>query len=74
MNNSQLNNMQHFTHQQFVTRPNLPLRRIIRLKQLIQYRLSGSASYDRLDDKAKRYGACFTKPIKLGTSTNAAVG
>lgn len=50
-------------------------RRILRLKQLMDLTgLSRSAIYDRLDPKSRRYDASFPKQIKLGGSTNSAVG
>lgn len=50
-------------------------RRILRLKQVIEITgLSRSAIYDRLDSKSRRYDAWFPKQLKLGTSSNAAVG
>ena len=75
MSNSQLSGTQQFASQQLGTVPNIVSRRILRLKQVVELTgLSRSAIYDRLDVKSKRHDASFPKQIKLGTSTNAAVG
>jgi prophage regulatory protein len=49
--------------------------RIIRIKQVIALTgLSRSTIYDRMDCKSPRYDMSFPKQVKLGISTQAAVG
>nr|WP_026471590.1 AlpA family phage regulatory protein [Alkanindiges illinoisensis] len=55
--------------------PPIASNRILRLKQVTALTgLSRSAIYDRLDPKSKRHDPHFPKQVKLGTSSNAAVG
>lgn len=57
------------------TTPPIASSRILRLKQVIALTgLSRSAIYDRLDPRSKRHDPHFPKQVKLGTSSNAAVG
>ena len=79
MHNQQHNHISATNTYQYSTSmpsvPNLSARRILRLKQITELTgLSRSAIYDRLDPKSKRHDSSFPKQVKLGGSTNAAVG
>lgn len=55
--------------QELSMKPSSSLKRILRIKQLIEtIGLGKSTVYDYLDPKSPRYDPTFPKPVKLGVS------